>query len=127
MNGKTIQIKTVEKLIIQELYNSESSDHRVHTAFARARPFFRRRLSAQDRSSADYHDHLHQSLLQIQKDESAQSGIIHRHQNAPELQKIVRKALCKILSQSRRRTRGHAAPSARRTPQKNCQLEKGTL
>lgn len=30
MNGKTIQIKTVEKLIIQELYNSESSDHRVH-------------------------------------------------------------------------------------------------
>ena len=92
---------------------------------ARARPFFRRRLSAQDRSSADYHDHLHQSLLQIQKDESAQSGIIHRHQNAPELQKIVRKALCKILSQSRRRTRGHVAPSARRTPQKNCQLEKG--
>lgn len=40
MNGKTIQIKTVEKLIIQELYNSESSDHRVHTAFARVLDHF---------------------------------------------------------------------------------------
>ena len=33
-------IKTVEKLIIQELYNSESSDHRVHTAFARVLDHF---------------------------------------------------------------------------------------
>ena len=40
MNGKTIQIKTVEKLIIQELYNSESSDHRVQTAFARVLDHF---------------------------------------------------------------------------------------
>ena len=35
-----VQIKTVEKLIIQELYNSESSDHRVHTAFARVLDHF---------------------------------------------------------------------------------------
>lgn len=128
MNGKTIQIKTVEKLIIQELYNSESSDHRVHTAFARVLDHF---------SDEDYlHKIGHQRIIttiyinhfyKYKKTKALNQELYIDTKTLLNYRKSYVRLFAKYYLQSRRRTRGHAAPSARRTPQKNCQLEKGTL
>lgn len=128
MNGKTIQIKTVEKLIIQELYNSESSDHRVHTAFARVLDHF---------SDEDYlHKIGHQRIIttiyinhfyKYKKTKALNQELYIDTKTLLNYRKSYVRLFAKYYLNLRRRTRGHAAPSARRTPQKNCQLEKGTL